>query len=74
MRQDAKPQWSTSVFKNTRIGGGRTIQFRAELFNVTNVRMYGGPNTTASSANFGTISNSQINFARTGQLGLRVTF
>jgi len=74
VRQDSKPQWSMSLFKNTGIGGGRVIQFRAELFNVFNVRMYGGPNTTASSATFGTISNSQINFARTGQLGLRVTF
>jgi hypothetical protein len=36
--------------------------------------MYGAPNVTAANANFGTISNSQINFARTGQLGLRMTF
>ena len=74
VRQDSKPQFSMSVFKNTSMGGGRIVQFRAEVFNVFNVRMYGGPNTTASSANFGTISNSQINFARTGQLGVRVTF
>ena len=74
VRQDSKPQWSMSVFKNTRAGGGRTIQLRAEVFNVFNVRMYAAPNVTASNANFGTISNSQINFARTGQLGVRLTF
>ena len=74
VRQDSKPQWSMSVFKNTRTGGGRMIQVRAEVFNVFNVRMYGPPNVTAANANFGTISNSQINFARTGQLGLRLTF
>ena len=74
VRQDSKPQFSMSLFKNAHIGAGRTIQFRAEVFNVFNVRMYGTPNTTASSANFGTISNSQINFARTGQLGVRMTF
>jgi hypothetical protein len=74
VRQDSKPQWSMSVFKNTRAGGGRMIQLRAEVFNVFNARMYGAPNATASSANFGTISNSQINFARTGQLGVRLTF
>jgi outer membrane receptor protein involved in Fe transport len=74
VRQDSKPQWSMSVFKNTRMGHGRILQFRAELFNVFNVRMYGAPNVTAANANFGTISNSQINFARTGQLGLRMTF
>jgi outer membrane receptor protein involved in Fe transport len=74
VRQDSKPTWSISVFKNTRAGGNKTIQFRFEVFNVFNVRLYGGPNTDPTSANFGIVSSSQINFARTGQLGLRLTF
>src|SRR5262249_36496235 len=37
VRQDSKPQWSMSLFKNTRMGT-KVIQFRAELFNVFNVR------------------------------------
>ena len=74
VRQDSKPQWSMSLFKNTRAGGSKIIQFRFEVFNVFNVRLYGGPNTDPTSANFGIVGNSQINFSRTGQLGLRLTF
>jgi hypothetical protein len=74
VRQDSKPIWSMSFFKNTRVGGRRVLQFRAEVFNVFNVRLYNGPNTDPTSANFGVVSNSQINFPRMGQLGLRLTF
>jgi hypothetical protein len=71
VRQDSKPVWSISFFKNTRAGGAKTLQFRAEIFNVLNTRLYGGPNTDPTSANFGVVSNSQINFPRQGQLGVR---
>jgi outer membrane receptor protein involved in Fe transport len=75
VRRDSKPQWSMSLFKNTSIGGGRIVQFRAECFNVFNVRMYDNPiSTSPTNANFGVISNSQVNFPRTGQIGLRLTF
>ncbi|PYR62048.1 MAG: hypothetical protein DMF91_08120, partial [Acidobacteria bacterium] len=74
VRQDSKPQWSMSLFKNTRAGGNKMIQFRFEVFNVFNVRLYGGPNTDPTSANFGIIGNSQINCAGTGRLGVRFTF
>ncbi|HYT76557.1 MAG TPA: TonB-dependent receptor [Vicinamibacterales bacterium] len=74
VRQDSKPVWSISLFKNTRAGGERTLQFRAEVFNVLNTRLYGGPNTDPTSANFGVVSTSQINFPRQGQLGLRLMF
>jgi hypothetical protein len=75
VRQDSKPTWSMSLFKNTHAGGNRTLQLRAEVFNVFNVRMYNGPiSTDPTNANFGVVSSSQINFARTGQLGVRLTF
>jgi hypothetical protein len=74
VRQDSKPIWSISFFKNTRVGGPRVLQFRAEVFNVLNTRLYGGPNTDPTSANFGVVTNSQINFARQGQIGLRFIF
>jgi hypothetical protein len=74
VRQDSKPQWSMSFVKNTRAGGTMTIQFRAEVFNVFNTRLYGAPPTNPTDPNFGVVSNSQINFPRTGQLGLRLTF
>jgi hypothetical protein len=75
VRQDSKPQWSMSFFKNTRAGANMTVQFRAEVFNVFNTRLYGAPiSTDPTNANFGVVSNSQINFPRTGQLGLRLMF
>ena len=74
MRQDSKPIWAMSLFKNTHAGGNKIVQFRLEVFNVFNVRLYGGPNADPTSANFGIVSNSQINFPRQGQLGLRFMF
>jgi len=73
VRQDSKPVWSMSVFKNTRVGGRFSTQFRAEVFNVFNTRLYGSPiSTDPTNANFGVVSNSQINFPRQGQIGLRL--
>jgi hypothetical protein len=74
VRQDSKPVWSVSFFKNTHAGGDRVVQFRAEIFNVLNTRLYGAPNTDPTSANFGVVSSSQINFPRQGQIGVRLTF
>jgi hypothetical protein len=69
------PQWSFSLFKTTHVTSRVNVQIRAEMFNVFNVRLYGGPNTDPNSANFGVVSTaSQGNFPRTGQLGVRVTF
>jgi len=73
VRQDSKPVWSMSFFKNTRSGGRFSTQFRAELFNVFNTRIYNSPiSTDPNNANFGVVSNSQINFPRQGQLGIRL--
>src|SRR5262245_36802512 len=73
VRQDSKPVWSMSFFKNTQIGAGLMTQFRAEIFNVFNTRLYGSPiSTDPTNANFGVVSNSQINFPRQAQLGFRL--
>jgi hypothetical protein len=73
VRQDSKPIWSMSFFKNTRAGGNMTVQFRGEIFNVFNTRLYGSPiSTDPTNANFGVVSNSQINFPRQGQVGVRL--
>jgi hypothetical protein len=51
------------------------LQFRAEVFNVFNTRLYGAPiSTDPTNANFGVVSNSQINFPRQGQIGVRLIF
>jgi hypothetical protein len=62
-----------SLFKSNRVGHVN-VQFRAELFNPFNVRLYGGPNTTLNNPQFGRITPSQENFARTGQVGVHITF
>jgi Carboxypeptidase regulatory-like domain/TonB-dependent Receptor Plug Domain len=62
-----------SLFKSNRIGQVN-VQLRGELFNPFNIRIYGGPNTTITSPQFGRITPNQFNFPRTGQIGVRVTF
>ena len=75
VRRDSKPQWSMSLFKNIKMGDARTLQIRGEVFNVFNARIYDQPiSRDPTSPNFGVVSNSQINFPRTGQIGLRLTF
>jgi hypothetical protein len=73
VRDPAITNTAFSLFKSNRIGNVH-VQFRAELFNPFNIRIYGGPNTTITSSQFGRISPTQFNFARTGQLGVRITF
>jgi hypothetical protein len=75
VNEPTEPLWSFSFFKNTKVGGNRTLQIRVETFNVFNVRVYGGPNTSPASANFGIVDTaSQVNFPRTIQLGVRLAF
>ena len=50
------------------------IQFRTELFNVTNSVNFAGPQTSITSSAFGTISLTQVNNPRAIQFGLRVVF
>jgi len=50
-----------------------TVQFRAEAFNILNQVVFGMPNTTLNSNQFGVIS-SQANSARTIQFGLKLQF
>jgi hypothetical protein len=75
VNEPTEPLWAFSLFKNTAIGGGNTLQIRIETFNVFNVRIYGGPNTDPRSANFGIVDTaSQVNFPRTIQLGAGLRF
>ena len=74
VNEPTEPQWSFSFFKNNRIGDDN-LQLRVEIFNVFNVRIYGGPNTNPTSGNFGIVDTaSQVNFPRTIQLGVRYAF
>ena len=75
VNEPTEPQWSMSLFKNTRLTETVNMQFRLEAFNVFNVRVYGAPNTNPTSANFGVVDTaSQVNFPRTLQIGVRFGF
>jgi carboxypeptidase family protein len=73
--EPTEPQWSFSLFKNTRVSDRVNMQLRIETFNVFNVRVYGGPNTDPNNATFGVVSTaSQVNFPRQTQIGVRFQF
>ena len=62
-----------SLFKMFRPMERMTVEFRAESFNILNQVVFGMPNTTLNSNQFGVIS-SQANSPRAIQFGLKVLF
>lgn len=62
-----------SVFKNFRATEQVNVQFRAETFNALNQVVFGNPNMTLSSGQFGSIT-SQANTPRDIQFALKVLF
>jgi len=74
VRQDSKPQWSMSLFKNTRAGGNKMIQFPLRGVQRVQRPPLRWPEYRSDERELRIIGNSQINFARTGQLGVRFTF
>ena len=65
--------WDFAFFKNTTIGEKYNLQFRAEVFNLTNRVQFSAPNTTAGSTTFGVVTG-QSNNPRLVQLALRLRF
>jgi hypothetical protein len=68
-----------SVLKNTRLGEGKNLQFRAEFFNFFNTPEFSQPDTgifsgTAREQNAGRIDGTRLNSERQVQLALRITF
>ncbi|NWG12482.1 MAG: TonB-dependent receptor [Acidobacteria bacterium] len=69
------PGWKTfdiALSKNFAVTESKTIQFRAEMFNLTNTPQFSSPNCNASSATFGEITGSQGE--RNVQFALRFMF
>jgi hypothetical protein len=69
--------WSVNediaILKNFTLHEGATLEIRASAANAPNRVVFGGPNTTQSSADFGRITG-QGNSPRTIQFGARVAF
>ena len=69
------PGWKTfdlSLLKNFNVTESKIIQFRAEMFNITNTPQFGTPNRNASSVTFGEITGAQGE--RQVQFALRFMF
>jgi hypothetical protein len=64
--------WDLSIFKNTKLREGITVQFRWEMFNAFNNVNLNNPGTTVSTPTFGRITGSAT--ARSMQAGLKVIF
>jgi hypothetical protein len=65
-------QWDFSAFKNIPIRESKSLQFRAEFFNVFNHANFRLPNNDISSPNFGEISEALP--GRLVQLALKFVF
>ncbi len=75
LRADGIQNFDFGILKNTRVGEGHTLQFRADMFNVTNTRNFGIPNATVSAAGANFLNQWATNGGnRRIILGLRYTF
>ena len=73
VRQTGNQHMHLGLFKNFRFAERVNVQFRGELFNVTNTPMFDNPNTNIGSNAFGTVSRTN-GTPRQVQLGLKIRF
>jgi hypothetical protein len=74
VRTSIPPNIDISFFKEFVIHEKVRVQVRAESFNFTNTPRFGAPNTTLTSAAFGTVADTQTNDPRSWSLSTRLTF
>ncbi len=73
LRSDGTAQIDATLTKNTRIVENLNLQFRAEVFNLTNSARFSPPNQAFGNAQFGVVS-AQNNLPRIVQFGLKLIF
>lgn len=73
VRSDMIRNFDLSLFKEFQVREKTTLQFRAEFFNAFNTPVFGSPNTSVTSNQFGVIT-SQANSPRQVQFGLKLLF
>jgi outer membrane receptor protein involved in Fe transport len=79
MRGPGFANFDLSVFRDFGLGRDRTLQFRMEVFNLTNTPHFANPQASVNAANFGVIG-STANSGREGiderlfRIGLRIKF
>jgi hypothetical protein len=69
----AQRRVDVSISKTTPIVGGRTLEFRAEIYNITNTPSFRNPEEDLSSGDFGQITRTRGG-PRVIQLGLKFRF
>ena len=74
VRQQFHPLMNASLFKVFPIRESTTFEIRGEFFNVLNSPIFGSPNTSIGNSAFGTVSLTQANDPRYGQLTARLNF
>lgn len=70
-RSDATNQVDLTLTKNTRFRENWNVQFRAEVFNVSNTARFAPPNQNFGNPQFGVV-NAQGNLPRIIQFGLKI--
>jgi hypothetical protein len=74
VRARVHPLLDASLFKKFAISNGRSFEIRGEFFNILNTPDFGGPGTGIGSSTFGTVTLTQANDPRIGQLTARINF
>ncbi|MBY0503344.1 MAG: carboxypeptidase regulatory-like domain-containing protein [Bryobacteraceae bacterium] len=73
LRSDGTAQTDATLTKNTRLFEKLNLQFRAEVFNITNTARFSPPNQSFGNPQFGVV-NAQNNLPRIVQFGLKLIY
>jgi len=74
IRQQGISELVVGLYKNFAFNEATRLQLRFDAFNALNHPRFGGPNTNPGSSNFGIVTLSQANQARTVELGAKLYF
>jgi hypothetical protein len=74
IRQDGVNELAAGIYKDFRFNESTRLQLRFDAFNALNHPRFGAPDTNPSHSNFGVVTASQVNQARTVELGGKFYF
>ncbi len=73
LRADPLKEWDFALLKNFQVTESKTLQFRAEFFNLLNTPIFSAPSGSVNAASGGVVT-STLNAARQIQFGLKFYF
>jgi hypothetical protein len=74
IRRHSAPQVDLTLMRVFRVKEGHKFQFKVTAFNASNTPIFDFPNTSPTSPLFGVVPKTQINAARSVEIGLRYAF